>query len=123
MKYRLHLRAVVRKHQKGKTPFPSGPCCLASQQSHFYLQPGYWCFVSVSDVPLGRAVGTVPTQEEAGRQEAQQPERARDRSWQLAALDAGAVSILPGLLQFSALTKPKHSEQGKSLSAGWFDLV
>lgn len=89
-------------------------------------------FLSVSDVPPGRAVGTVPAQEEAGRaaaqpragrQEPQQPERARGRSWQLAAMDAGAVSILPGLLQFPALSKPKHSEQAKSLSAGWIDLV
>lgn len=26
---------------------PSGPCCLASQHPHFYLQPRHWCFVSV----------------------------------------------------------------------------
>lgn len=72
-------------------------------------------FLSVSDVPLGRAVGMVPAQREAGRQEPQQPERAQGRSWKPAAMDAGTVSILPGLLPFSALSKPKHSEQRNQL--------
>lgn len=48
VKYKLNHGAVVRKHWKGKTRPPSGPCSLASQQSHFYLQPRYRCFVPVS---------------------------------------------------------------------------
>lgn len=111
---------------------PSGPCCLASQQSHFHLQPGYWCFVSVSlmwpwaelwaqCLHRRRLAGQLPSSGLAAGATAAWA--CRRQELELAAVDAGAVSVLPGFLQCSALFKPKHSKQAKSLSAGWFDLV
>lgn len=82
-------------------------------------------------MPLGRAVGTVPAQKEAGRaaaqlragrKEPQEPECAPGWSW---SWQPWMQDQYPSsLASYSVLHCPSPSTVNReSLSAGWFDLV
>lgn len=90
---------------------PSGPCRLASRQSHFYLQPRQWCFVSVClRCAPGQSCG------HSARTERGCQGSCPAQGWQAGAGSHGCTgtgSILPGLLQCSALPKHRHSEDGE----------
>lgn len=114
---------------------PRGSCQKASEGKDFlHLVRAAWLldsltftyshgsdalFLSVSDVPLGRAVGTVPAQKGAAKAAAQ----LRAGRQELAAMDAQEQDP-SSPASCSALHCPSTGTvKTESLAAGWLDLV